>query len=222
MKYIEFIKNYYKESSKFLLLSIAFFLLSLFVFFAITDEIVLEKETQFDETIFLIFKDFIVHQRLNSFVQTITDFSSPSLITYLFPIIVVALFLFKLKRQSIFFLIAGSGGLVLLTVFKRVFERARPPYPLLGPEVGFSFPSGHATFSFIFYGAIAYLFWISKLPKSLRITMITLLLLMSFAIGISRIYLRVHFPSDVIAGFALGYSWLFLVIFIFRSWFPLK
>lgn len=222
MKYIEFIKKYYKESSKFLLISIAFFILSLFVFFAITDEIVLEKETQFDETIFLIFKDFIVHQKLNSFVQTITDLSSPSLIKYLFPIIAVALFLFKLKRQAVFFFISGSGGLLLLLVFKRLFERARPPYPLLGPEVGFSFPSGHATFSFIFYGAIAYLFWISKLPKYLRFMMIILLLLLSFSIGISRIYLRVHFPSDVVAGFALGYSWLFLILFIFRKWFPLK
>ena len=63
---------------------------------------------------------------------------------------------------------------------------------------------------------------ISDFPKYLRILMMVFLIFLSLAIGISRIYLRVHFPSDVIAGFALGYSWLFMVLFIFKKWFPLK
>lgn len=222
MKYIRFIKDYYKESSKFLLILIAFFIISLVVFFAITDEIVLEKESGFDETIFLFFKDFINHQRLNQSMESITNLSAPELMIYVFPIIVVAFFIFKLKRESVFLFISGGGGLLLLSAFKRIFERARPPYPLLYAETGFSFPSGHATFSFIFYGAIAYLVWVSDIPKYLRSAMITFLILLTFAIGISRIYLRVHFPSDVVASFAIGYSWLFLIIFVFRKWFPLK
>lgn len=222
MKYIQFIRDYCKESSKFLLISIAFFIMSLFVFFAIADEIVLEKEGGFDETIFLFFKDFINHQRLNQLMESITNLSAPQLMMYAFPIIVVAFLIFKLKRESVFLLISGGGGLILLSAFKSIFERARPPYPLLYAETGFSFPSGHATFSFIFYGAITYLVWVSKLPKYLRIVVMIFLISLSIAIGISRIYLRVHYPSDVVAGFALGYSWLFLVIFVFRKWFPLK
>ncbi|MFC6269723.1 phosphatase PAP2 family protein [Frigoriflavimonas asaccharolytica] len=222
MKIIQFLKKYYKNASAYLLGAIVFFAISLFTFIGITDEIVLEKETGFDETIFLFFKNFIVHQRLNQVVNTITDFSSPKLMMYLFPIIVVSFFLFKLKRESIFLLISGSGSLLLLSAFKRIFERARPPYPLLYPENGFSFPSGHATFSFVFYGSLAYLVWVARFPKYLKILMMTFLILLSFAIGISRIYLRVHYPSDVIAGFALGYSWLFLIIFIFKNKFPLK
>lgn len=222
MKYSQFIKKYFKDSSKFLLISIAFFILSLFVFFAITDEIVLEKEGGFDEIFFLFFKDFVVHQRLNHLMLFITNLSAPSLMTYVFPIIVVAFFIFKSKRESLFLLISGGGGLLLVLLLKNFFERARPPYPLLNPEVGFSFPSGHATFSFVFYGALAYLVWISTFPKYLRIVMMAFLILLSFIIGISRIYLRVHFPSDVVAGFALGYSWLFLMIFIFKWWFPFK
>ena len=222
MKYFQLIQKYYKDSSKFLLISVVLFIMSLFVFYAITDEIVLEKEGGFDETIFLFFKDFINHQRLNQLMESITNLSAPQLMMYAFPIIVVIFFIFKLKRESLFLLISGGGGLLLLSAFKRIFERARPPYPLLYAETGFSFPSGHATFSFVFYGALAYLVWISDFPKYLRILMMVFLIFLSLAIGISRIYLRVHFPSDVIAGFALGYSWLFMVLFIFKNWFPLK
>lgn len=222
MKYFQLIKKYYKDSSKFLLISVVLFIMSLFVFYAITDEIVLEKEGGFDETIFLFFKDFINHQRLNQLMESITNLSAPQLMMYAFPIIVVIFFIFKLKRESLFLLISGGGGLLLLSAFKRIFERTRPPYPLLYAETGFSFPSGHATFSFVFYGALAYLVWISDFPKYLRILMMVFLIFLSLAIGISRIYLRVHFPSDVIAGFALGYSWLFMVLFIFKNWFPLK
>ena len=222
MKYFQLIQKYYKDSSKFLLISVVLFIMSLFVFYAITDEIVLEKEGGFDETIFLFFKDFINHQRLNQLMESITNLSAPQLMMYAFPIIVVIFFIFKLKRESLFLLISGGGGLLLLSAFKRIFERARPPYPLLYAETGFSFPSGHATFSFVFYGALAYLVWISDFPKYLRILMMVFLIFLSLAIGISRIYLRVHFPSDVIAGFALGYSWLFMVLFIFKKWFPLK
>ena len=222
MKYFQLIKKYYKDSSKFLLISVVLFIMSLFVFYAITDEIVLEKEGGFDETIFLFFKDFINHQRLNQLMESITNLSAPQLMMYAFPIIVVIFFIFKLKRESLFLLISGGGGLLLLSAFKRIFERARPPYPLLYAETGFSFPSGHATFSFVFYGALAYLVWVSKLPKYLRIVIMIFLISLSISIGISRIYLRVHYPSDVFAGFALGYSWLFLVIYVFRNWFPLK
>lgn len=222
MKYFQLIKKYYKDSSKFLLISVVLFIMSLFVFYAITDEIVLEKEGGFDETFFLFFKNFINHQRLNQLMESITNLSAPQLMMYAFPIIVVIFFIFKLKRESLFLLISGGGGLLLLSAFKRIFERARPPYPLLYAETGFSFPSGHATFSFVFYGALAYLVWISDFPKYLRILMMVFLIFLSLAIGISRIYLRVHFPSDVIAGFALGYSWLFMVLFIFKKWFPLK
>lgn len=218
MKFILFLKKYYKNASLYLLGAIVFFAISLFVFIAITDEIVLEKETGFDETIFLFFKNFIVHQRLNEVMNIITGFSSPKLMMYLFPIIVISLLVFKLKKESIFLFISGTGGVLLLYVFKNIFERARPPYPLLYAETGYSFPSGHASFSFIFYGSLAYLVWVTRFPKYLKIMMMTFLILLSFAIGISRIYLRVHYPSDVIAGFALGYSWLFLIIFIFKKY----
>lgn len=222
MKAWIFLKKYYRNNSLVLLLSVVLFSSSIFIFYTITDEIVLENETDFDQYIFSFFKEFIVTQRLNDTVKIITDFAGSSFIKYIFPSIVLLLFIFKQKRKSIFLFVTGSGGLLLLFAFKNIFERARPPYPLLYQETGFSFPSGHATFSFIFYGALAYLLWLTDLPKFFKILMMGFLVLLSIAIGISRIYLRVHFPSDVLAGFCLGYSWLLLIIYAFRRWYPVN
>jgi undecaprenyl-diphosphatase len=133
----------------------------------------------------------------------------------------VDLVIFKQKRKALFVFFAGAGALALFSVLKLIFARPRPLYPLLSPEHGFSFPSGHATFSFVFYGALAYLAWLTNFPKYIKMLMMGFLVGLSLLIGISRIYLRVHYPSDVLAGFCLGYSWLFLLIFIFRKWFPL-
>lgn len=221
MKPILFLKNYYKNNSKFLILSILLFFTAIFVFYAITDEIVLEKETNFDDAVFLFFKNFIVHQHLNETVVAFTKLSSPIFIKILFPLILILLLILKKYRQSLFLFLTGVGGILLISTFKIIFARARPPYPLLFPETGFSFPSGHATFSFIFYGALAYLIWLTPLPKFLKLTFMILLVTLSLLIGISRIYLRVHYPSDVLAGFCLGYSWLLLMIYISRKWFPL-
>lgn len=221
MKPILFLKNYYKNNSKFLILSILLFFMAIFVFYAITDEIVLEKETNFDDAVFLFFKNFIVHQHLNETVVAFTKLSSPIFIKVLFPLILVLLLILKKYRQAIFLFLTGVGGILLISTFKIIFARTRPPYPLLFPETGFSFPSGHATFSFIFYGALAYLIWLTPLPKFLKLTFMILLVTLSLLIGISRIYLRVHYPSDVLAGFCLGYSWLLLMIYTSRKWFPL-
>lgn len=221
MRPINFLKEFYKNSSVYLLFSVGFLIIALSIFWQIIDEIVLEKETGFDDLIFNFFKNFIVHQRLNGFMEIITQFSSPSFIAILFPAVIIALFFFKQKRNALFVFLSGAGGLLIFSALKIFFARPRPLYPLLFPEKGFSFPSGHATFSFVFYGALAFLFWLTNFPKYLKILAIVFLVGLSFLIGISRIYLRVHYPSDVLAGFCLGYSWLFLLIYLFRRWLPL-
>ena len=221
MKILNFLTDYYKKKSIYLILSIGFLLLAVLVFWQITNEIVLEKESGFDDFVFSIFKNFIVHQRLNGFMEVITHFSSPIMIAILFPAVVVFLVIFKQKRKALFVFLSGAGGLFIFSTLKSFFARSRPQFPLLFSEKGFSYPSGHATFSFVFYGALAYLVWLTNLPKQLKILMMFFLVGLSLLIGISRIYLRVHYPSDVLAGFCLGYSWLFLLIYFFRIRYPL-
>ncbi|MNI29777.1 putative undecaprenyl-diphosphatase YbjG [compost metagenome] len=124
----------------------------------------------------------------------------------LFAIIAVLLiFRFKQTWEALvmFFGVLFSWGLNEL--LKRVFVRMRPDLQWLTEADGYSFPSGHAMVSTTFYGLIGYLLWIhlrGRWSGAWSIPALTLLFFVT--VGFSRIYLGVHYPSDVLAGFAVG------------------
>ena len=106
--------------------------------------------------------------------------------------------------------LAGAG---LLSVFlKNSFQRIRPDSFFLVQETSFSFPSGHALATMCFYGMLA--FFLMREAKSwpLRLLIATLAVILSLIIGLSRIYLGVHYPTDVVAGYAVGFMWLLFCI----------
>lgn len=123
--------------------------------------------------------------------------------------------LFRLKHVWDAALLVTSllGGWVLNTVLKQIFQRSRPDLKHLVEAGGYSFPSGHAMVSAAFYGMIGYIVWINLrhrgLPAWPAMVFTPLLIL---AIGISRVYVGVHFASDVLAGFAAGGAWLIACI----------
>ena len=219
---LRYLKNYYQSQSWKLLVSLFFFIAALFVLAVITDEIVLEKEENIDLYVFKIFHTYFLGARLTDFMYLITQFASTPFIKIVLPFFLILLLIFKKYRKAIFAFTTGVGGLLLIHGMKIFFTRPRPPYPLLYKVENFSFPSGHATFSFIFYGTLAYFMWLTDLPKIWKYIAITFLVLLSLTIGLSRVYLRVHYASDVLGGFCLGYSWLFLMIYTFRKWFPIS
>jgi len=218
---IVFFKNFYKNSSAKLLLSLFFFALALFIFAEITDEVLLEKEEKIDFFIFDLVRYHLINPGATGYMSEFTELSSVSLMKIAYSALIIIFILVKDYRRAFFSFVAGSGGLLIIYLMKMFFARPRPPYPLLNPEEGFSFPSGHATFSFIFYGILAYFVWLTDLPKIWKYVMMTFLVLLSLMIGFSRIYLGVHYPSDVLGGVCLGYSWLFLMIYTFRKWLPI-
>jgi undecaprenyl-diphosphatase len=129
----------------------------------------------------------------------------------------LGLWLLKRKRlDQLIFLDAAVGGAALLNfVLKQLFARPRPDYPQAYLTAsGFSFPSGHAMISIAFYGAIAYL--ACSYLKSLRAKLLvsTSALVISGLIGFSRLYLGVHYISDVLAGWAAGIAWLSVCILV--------
>jgi len=94
-------------------------------------------------------------------------------------------------------------------VLKTAFQRARPDIQHLIAVGGYSFPSGHAMVATVFYGMLGYLIWLNLRERSKTAWIVPVLTaLLIFSIGVSRIYLGVHFPSDVLAGFAAGGLWL--------------
>jgi len=119
-------------------------------------------------------------------------------------------FLF-VRHQNWFSVRIGTiaiSSLVLMFLLKYLFQRKRPVSPLLKAAKGLSFPSGHAIMSVTFYGLIIYIVWQTIPDRLLKNLLIIALILLIVLIGYSRVYLRVHYASDVLAGFIIGLLWL--------------
>ncbi|WNQ09076.1 phosphatase PAP2 family protein [Paenibacillus aurantius] len=124
---------------------------------------------------------------------------------------------FKHRRELVLFGVVVVGSGILNFVLKSIFHRERPTLHRMIEEPGFSFPSGHSMAAFALYGISAYLLWrhfSSTLGKAILITVCAFMIL---AIGTSRIYLGVHYPSDVAAGFLASGAWLALSIYYFEK-----
>jgi membrane-associated phospholipid phosphatase len=123
-------------------------------------------------------------------------------------------FLFVRKRTWFSIRVASIAlsSLGLMLVFKQLFKRKRPATPLLHPVKGKSFPSGHAMMSMTFYGLLIYIS--SKIVRSavLKAIITPSLIALILMIGYSRVYLRVHYASDVAAGYVVGLLWLLIAL----------
>ncbi|MHB9029289.1 MAG: phosphatase PAP2 family protein [Candidatus Latescibacterota bacterium] len=121
------------------------------------------------------------------------------------------LFLILLRRrhQAASLFLSVMAGSLFITVLKKVVQRPRPPVAdALMQEPTFSFPSGHSFIAFTFYGIIVY-FLFKTLPKgSLRVLLAALGGCIILLVGFSRMFIGVHWPSDVLAGYASGAAWL--------------
>jgi membrane-associated phospholipid phosphatase len=121
-------------------------------------------------------------------------------------------FLFIRKRTwfSIRIAAIALSSLGLMFLFKYLFRRKRPQPPLLRPVKGLSFPSGHAIMSVTFYGLLIYIIGQTQKNKPIKWSLIISLLILIQFIGFSRVYLRVHYASDVAAGYIIGLLWLLI------------
>lgn len=102
------------------------------------------------------------------------------------------------------------------TMLKRFIDRARPGIEHLVSVETLSYPSGHAMSAMAFYGFLIYLFYTFKMNLWLKYSIIFLLCMVILSIGISRIYLGVHFPSDIAGGYIAGLIWVFFCILMFN------
>jgi len=131
-------------------------------------------------------------------------------------LLLIGYFLF-IERQNWFSIRIATialSSLVLMLVLKSLFRRKRPLAPLLKAVKGLSFPSGHAIMAVTFYGLLIYIVSHEIAIDWLRIGIYSLLLVLIIGIGFSRIYLRVHYASDVLAGFIIGLLWLLISLVV--------
>ena len=130
----------------------------------------------------------------------------------------ILFFALKHRLELVLFLWVGLGSQLLNTLLKLWFHRERPTIHRLIEQAGYSFPSGHSMAAFSLYGVIAYLLWRHMHNRSERLLLILFTVLMTGGIGWSRIYLGVHYPSDVIGGYAASGAWLMLSAACFEAY----
>ncbi|PGM56154.1 phosphatase PAP2 family protein [Bacillus sp. AFS053548] len=201
-------------------LSIAFLisLLSLFGFGLMALLVSNHSFYHFDSTV-INFIQGLESPVMTSFMKIITFLGSSVFIIVLS--ISILYFLYKVldhRSELILFIAALIGSNILCILLKLFFHRARPELHRLIEISGYSFPSGHATNAMTVYGILAFILWRNIRTKFGRSLLIIISLIMILLIGISRIYLGVHFPSDVIAGYFTGGFWISTAIWYYQRY----
>lgn len=180
----------------------------LFISAGIIDE-VLEQETEWFDRMIYDWLHRLHSETMTADVIFLTHMGSAFRVIPIYAFILIVLLIWRKRAEALVLTLALGGGGMLNYVLKQVFRRSRPDVEHLVEVGGYSFPSGHAMVSFIFYGMLAYIAWYYLYEYILlRWVAVVLLLLLGVSIGISRVYLGVHYATDVIAGFTIGGIWL--------------
>ena len=187
--------------------------LLLFVFMA--NEVFVQQDTALDEAMFR-FADRHTSPRNTQIMIGISFFASAEYLMVVPPLVVLVFSFFKGMRWfALKVLLISMSSSILNQVMKRLFERPRPEFAML-EQSGLSFPSGHAMIGSAFYGLLIYIVWRTVRQPIWRWLLTLLLTLLVLLIGFSRIYLKVHYATDVLAGYAMGILWLMLSLYLMR------
>ncbi|WP_121353142.1 phosphatase PAP2 family protein [Flavisolibacter nicotianae] len=203
-------------SAEMILVLLVFVIALLSLAYLIRKVIVLQ-DTGFDQNVFTLLQQHVSKE--NSDIMLFFTFLGTH--KFLIPanLLLIAYFLFvqKHKWYAIKIPAIALSSLALMFGLKHFFNRPRPGVPLLFHAEGLSFPSGHALFSVTFYGLLVYIIYKGIKNKNIKWSLILFLLVLMLVIGFSRVYLRVHYATDVIAGFCVGIIWLVLTIWLLNQ-----
>jgi undecaprenyl-diphosphatase len=147
--------------------------------------------------------------RLTQAMLGVTELGAPSVLVPLGLLVAWRLYVTGRRRAAAIFAVAAVGAESLDIVLKVVFRRARPEaFFGYAQPLGYSFPSGHSIVSCCFYGVTAAILTVRMRSLAARIATWTVAALLVAAIGFSRVYLGVHYPTDVLAGYVAGIIWV--------------
>jgi undecaprenyl-diphosphatase len=201
------VQNAYVVFGIFLLSGAAIALVCTWAFSEIAERVRRGRTQGFDET---VMRWLGQHQYpgVQTAMLEITSLGTGTVVAMIVLVAGLFLWLNQHKHSAILLIVATLGGLVLNNLLKIGFDRPRPQVFKWGTyAVSSSFPSGHAMSSIIAYGTVAYL--AARLQRNLasRVATLALAALIILAICISRLYLGVHYPSDILAGLVIGLAW---------------
>ncbi|MFZ4454551.1 phosphatase PAP2 family protein [Salibacterium aidingense] len=186
-----------------------------FIFAELADEVLEEEKFALDRHA-AAFTASIQRDWLYQVMAWITELGSVAWLTT--ASVLLCVFIFFVYRRKwwrlLYFAVAMIGISILTKSLKVTFERERPDLLEQFDGTGFSFPSGHSTGPMVFYGFIIYLTVKSGISRTGKWILNSILVLLILLIGCSRVYLSVHYATDVAAGFALGLCWLVVCLLI--------
>ena len=204
--------NKYKEYIKYTILILCSVIFAIFTY-----KVVADKTIYIDSIVYNYISNNIINKNRTEIVKVITIITTPIMVIITALILVLAI---KDKKIKISLVINLLGITIINNLIKVIIARPRPEINKLVTETGYSFPSGHSMVSMAFYGYLIYLIYRYIKNKYVKWTLITILSILICLIGISRIYLGVHYTSDVLGGFLLSISYLVIYISSIKKLIP--
>ena len=196
------------------LLLLASFMAAIWVFIEVAEEVMEGDIAAFDRGTLLMLRlpddpaTPLGPIWLESVARDITALGSVTVLGMVVASVTIFLLLAGKTRASLFVMIASLGGALIATALKAAYDRPRPNLFSHGDLVlSASFPSGHAMISAVVYLTLGALLARLVRPVKLKIYVMSLALSLTFIVGLSRIYLGVHWPTDVLAGWIAGAGW---------------
>lgn len=183
------------------------------VFASIADE-VHEGDTQvYDRSVLTLLRSDVATPLLDSVMLVVTDFGGVTAVSLLTAALAVVMWKKRMFSRAAVLLLTMTGIAAAVTMLKLIFARERPSnVGEIVQETSFSFPSGHSMGSMGLAVIVVLLLWKTKW----RVPALTLGIIYVLLIGFSRLYLGVHYPTDVLAGWLLGAGWASAVFAIFH------
>ena len=190
---------------------------SLLIGFGLLAEQVIEGDTSaFDQAVLLAFRSSadpaspIGPAWLQEMARDVTALGSFAFLGFI--TLAVAGYLLIIRRPALVLLVAGAvvGGLLISTILKLGFDRPRPDIPHGVRVFTASFPSGHAMLSAVTFLTLGALVARAEADRRLKAYFVSMALFLTIIVGVSRVYLGVHYPSDVLAGWCVGSAWAIL------------
>ncbi|MCA3748306.1 MAG: phosphatase PAP2 family protein [Rubrobacter sp.] len=193
----------------------------IWAFAGITEEVIEGDTRRFDRAVLLW-----IHTHFPGWLEgpmvAVTALGYYRVVLPLLAIFVVVFYLKGWRLSAVLLTVSTAGGMFLTTVLKAVFQRSRPELFQTGYEAGFySFPSGHATVAVGFYGMLA-LILAYQARGALRWIIGAAGVVLVILIGFSRLYLGVHYPTDVLAGYLSAPLWVVCVGLLYVAWLSVR
>ena len=197
-------KELIKKNLKWIILFIC-----LIGFLALTEDVFNQEIMKCDVIGYTLISIFLITDFATPIAKFITNFGGP---IFLSTICIILFIIIKNKKIGLSIIMNIAIIAILNQVLKRILQRPRPTEFRIIEETGYSFPSGHSMVSMAFYGYLIYLIYKYIKNKYVKCIAIVLLSILICSIGISRIYLGVHYTSDVLGGFLISVSYLIIYI----------